>query len=241
MKKKTRLLLGALIVVLAVGAWLLIQSGVWQLNHPNLPVKGVDVSHYQGQIDWPTLADQDLRFAFVKATEGSASRDETFEANWSGARAAGLRVGAYHFFSYDSPGADQAANYMAAVPAEPDALPPVIDVEFYGTYDHVPAAPEAVVPELMAMIDALRARYGVSPILYVTSKSWSLYVRDRIEGCDLWFRNVFARPVLPKGQSWTFWQYADRGRLDGYSGAERFIDLDVFYGSEAEFAAYPNP
>ena len=169
----------AVIAALAVG--LMVYTGSLRLNHPTQPVHGVDVSHYQGEIDWPVLAGQDIQFAFVKATEGSIYTDETFEANWQGAQAAGLRVGAYHFFSYDSDGLSQAENYIAAVPVLPGALPPVIDVEFYG--DYFRETPEAgdVLPQLTAMVEALRDHYGVDPILYVTEQSYALYV-GRLSG-----------------------------------------------------------
>lgn len=79
----------------------------------------MDVSSWQGEIDWPTLAGQGLSFAFIKATEGSGFTDPRFSYNWEQARKTALRVGAYHFFSYDSPGETQADNFIAAVPREP--------------------------------------------------------------------------------------------------------------------------
>ncbi|MBQ6374287.1 MAG: glycoside hydrolase family 25 [Clostridia bacterium] len=238
--KRVRLILGAVVLAIVGVAALLYLTGIWQFNRPALPVKGVDVSHFQGQIDWPTLAaDGGLSFAFVKATEGSGTRDEAFEANWAGARAAGLRTGAYHFFSYDTPGSSQTANFIATVPVESDALPPVIDVEFYGAYYRTPLPPDEVVPELEAMANALREHYGVRPILYVTSKSYSMYVRDRFIDCDIWFRNVISKPSLSDRRDWAFWQYADRARLKGYAGPERFIDLDAFNGDAAAFDRYP--
>ena len=237
--KRILMLLGAVLALALAVVGLMVYTGTWQLNHPTQPVHGVDVSHYQGDIDWPKLAAQDLDFAFVKATEGSTHLDETFAANWAGARAAGLRVGAYHFFSYDSDGADQARHFIGTVPVEADALPPVIDVEFYGDYFQEPKAAEDVVPQLSAMVEALRAHYGVSPVLYVTGESYELYVEGRFEDCDLWIRSVFSAPKLPDGRDWTFWQYSDRQKLEGYTGAESFIDMDVYRGTESEFAAYP--
>ena len=73
-----------------------------------------------------------MDFAFLKATEGSSLQDVRFAQNWANAQAAGVRVGAYHFFSYDSPGETQADNFISAVPVTPGALPPVVDIEFYG-------------------------------------------------------------------------------------------------------------
>lgn len=86
-------------------------------------VFGVDVSSYQGEVDWPVLAEQGVDFAFIKATEGSLLQDRRFAANWAGAAAAGVRAGAYHFLSYDSPGETQADNFIAAVPVTEGALP----------------------------------------------------------------------------------------------------------------------
>ena len=228
-----------LLFIAAIIAGITLYTGKWHLNNPDHEVRGVDVSHYQGMIDWPVLASQDVDFAFVKATEGSIYRDETFDANWYGARASGLRTGAYHFFSYDSPGADQAANYINTVPMADDMLPPVIDIEFYGDYYDEPMDPETAVVELSAMIDALRAHYGMRPILYVTDESYELYVADRFEDCDIWIRSTFSKPSLPDGRAWTFWQYTDREKLEGYTGTEAFIDMNVYSGTAAEFSGYP--
>ena len=213
----------------------MLHFGLWQFNMPNYPVKGVDVSHYQGDIDWSALAAGTMRFAFIKATEGSASRDDTFGHNLHGALNAGLRAGAYHFFSYDSPGAAQAENFIGAVPPWRGMLPPVIDVEFYGGYDRRPPDAAAVVPQLRDMVEALAAHYGMRPVIYATGKSFRLYIEGRFDDCDLWIRNVYAAP--PSG--WTFWQYSDRGRLGCTSGGTPYIDMNVFHGSAGEFEAYP--
>lgn len=77
---------------------------------------GIDVSHYQGSIDWPKVAADGIDFAYLKSTEAGDWVDETFATNWEGARAAGLDVGAYHFFTFFRTGADQAANFLRVVP-----------------------------------------------------------------------------------------------------------------------------
>lgn len=227
-----------LLLIAAVVVCALFYTGVWQFNHPAQAVRGVDVSHYQGEIDWPVLASQDIQFAFIKATEGSAYQDAYFQANWQEAQNANLRVGAYHFFSYDSPGAGQAKNFIEHVPLEGTALPPVIDVEFYGGNEKNPPDRASVEPELRAMADALKAHYGVSPILYATEKSYALYIAGAFEDCDIWIRNVLTTPTLSDGRSWTFWQYSNRMRLDGYAGEEPYIDMNVFYGTQDEFDGY---
>src|SRR5438128_688135 len=78
------------------------------------PVWGIDVSHYQGRIDWKTVASAEhIRFAYIKATEGASSVDKQFSGNWRKARAAGLQVGAYHYFSFCSPGQKQAEHFLS--------------------------------------------------------------------------------------------------------------------------------
>lgn len=81
-------------------------------------------------MDWTALSNQGVSFAFIKATEGSSLQDVRFAENWEGALAAGVRPGAYHFFSYDSPGEQQAENFIRTVPVTEGALPPVVDIEF---------------------------------------------------------------------------------------------------------------
>ena len=122
------------ILVFGLVFWYLVENGMIWFNMPSknrYPVRGVDASHYQGQMNWERIAEQGITFAFLKATEGSGTVDDCFTENWNNARAAGLYVGAYHFFSFDSSAATQADNYCAIVPDQEDALPPVIDLEFY--------------------------------------------------------------------------------------------------------------
>lgn len=194
-------------------------------------VWGVDVSSYQGQVDWDLLRRQGVDFAFLKATEGSSLTDPYFSRNWAGARAAGIAAGAYHFFSYDSPGATQAANFLAAAPPQAGVLPPVIDVEFYGKYLERPMDPEEAWPILDELVEAVTAAWGRPPILYVTARSYRLYVRGRYPDCPLWVSMPIAAPVWT---DWSFWQYSHTARLAGYSGTEGRIDLNVFRGSGEE-------
>ena len=228
------LLLSAAALV-AVAA--LVFFGVLPLNAPpenRYPVRGVDVSAHQGVIDWPTLAAQGVEFAFVKATEGSGFTDARFSFNVLQARNAGLRVGAYHFFSFESSGDAQADNFIAVVEPFAGMLPPVVDLEYYAGFFDDPPAAEPVRAELDALLERLRTHYGVQPILYVTEASYTRYIAGvpAYAGLDIWIRSVYRRPRL---EGWTFWQYSNRARLDGYDGDERYIDLNVFCGSRAEF------
>lgn len=231
------LLLGC-IALLVLG--MLVAEGILPWNEPGsaYPVRGVDVSAWQGQIDWQVLAgERGISFAFIKATEGSGLVDRCFDQNWAGALETQLRIGAYHFFSYDSSGDAQADLFIQTVPITPSMLPPVVDVEFYGDKEESPPARAEVSVQLQTMLDRLEAHYGQKPILYTTGKVYRLYIQDGYEAYPIWIRDIIGNPELPDGRDWLFWQYSNRGRLKGYAGEEQFIDMNAFSGSQAAFDA----
>lgn len=221
------LMIAAVIYVYAV------YNGTLLLNNPSrkkYPVRGVDVSHYQGEIDWSLLAGQDISFAYIKATEGSTHLDTKFAYNWEVARQTALKTGAYHFFSFDSPGITQAEHFKRNVLPEEGMLPPVVDVEYYADKKMNPPRKEDVVRELQIFLDDIESHYNIRPVIYTTEEVWDSYLEGSFEAYPIWIRNVFTRP--DKKIKWTFWQYSNRGKLEGYSGDEEFIDLNVFSGSE---------
>ncbi len=241
MNKRLLLLTLAGAILLCGIAVLLLYHGVIWFQYPSkqiYPVRGVDVSAYQGEIDWETLAGEDIRFAFLKATEGSTFVDKKFSYNWENAHKTGLRVGAYHYLSFDSPGLSQAWNYINVVPKTEDMLPPVVDLELYGEYMKAPPSQEQTDKILGDLLAALEEAYGLRPIIYATHKTYDLYLKGGYRNYDIWIRNVLFYPYLSDGRQWNFWQYSNRGRLDGYDGVERFIDLNVFHGTVKEFEAY---
>lgn len=244
MKKKIIIISAVCAAALAVLGIILIASvynGVIILNERSAskyPVKGVDVSHYQGEIDWQTLSKQDISFAFIKATEGSTFTDEKFAYNYEESKKAGLDVGAYHFFSYDSEGLTQAENFINTVAPFEGMLSPVIDLEFYGDKEKNPPKKDDVDEQLKAMLDALEEYYGLKPIIYATGKSYRLYLENDYEEYDIWIRDVLVKPDLSDNREWRFWQYTDRGQLDGYTGEEKYIDINVFNGTAEEYRMY---
>lgn len=235
-RRSGRILLLLLLIGALVGV--LFYRGVLWFNMPSearYPVRGVDVSHYQETVDWQVLAKQGLTFAYVKATEGSGTADECFAANWQGARAAGLYTGAYHFFSFESAGETQAENFISNVPKEADALPPVIDLEYYRTTD-LPDK-ETVQTHLRTLIDRLADYYGKQPVIYTTNACWRDYLSDIGRDYTLWMRSILTVPQGETAPLWSLWQYNPRGRLEGYSGGETMIDLNVYRGTLRQFCA----
>lgn len=191
------------------------------------PVRGVDVSHYQGEIDWQQFKEQGVEFAFIKATEGSSFVDEKYEENRENARAEGLYIGVYHFFSFDSPPASQAEHFIATAGDLSGTLPPVVDIEYYGDKRENPPEKDQVVSGLQELLDALEKEYGVKPVIYTTYAVYNKYIRNGFQEYPLWIRNVYYPPA-DIGRAWTFWQYSDTGKLKGTAGEEKYVDLNVF-------------
>lgn len=195
-------------------------------------IRGMDVSYYQGEISWQTLAG-DMDFVYIKATEGSGHQDIKLEQNLEGARETELAVGAYHFFSFESSGMTQAANYITTVGRWDGMLVPAVDVEYYAgmNTDYIR---EEVQKELRVLLEELEAYYGKKPVIYTTMSTYNELIRGEFNDYPLWIRNIYFQPVLWNAQ-WTLWQYSDHGELEGYYGESRYIDLDVFYKGREEF------
>lgn len=228
--------LAATAVVLALVAAVLAFSGwrwfrEYRPDPARYPLRGIDVSHHQGRIDWPRVAADDVAFAYLKATEGGDYRDDAFARNWDAARAAGLAVGAYHFFTFCRPGAEQADNVLATVPAAADALPLVVDLEFGGNCGRVPA-PADLRGELDAFLARVEPARGRRVMFYVTAEFLDAY-GAALPPRALWRRSLLREPE-PLAR-WVLWQYHNRGRVDGIDGP---VDLDVFFAGPEAFAAW---
>lgn len=210
---------GALLTVAACKAYMM-----YEPDRTRFPVRGIDVSHHQGAIDWHTVAANDVSFAFIKATEGGDHSDKRFKENWEAAREAGIPRGAYHFFTLCRPAVDQAAHFIRSVPKEADSLPPVVDLEFGGNCDAVPK-PEALYKHLETFLSTVEAHYGKKPILYVTQEFYDMYLSKTSQFADypVWARSILREPAYVKGE-WQIWQYHNRGQVAGITGP---VDLNA--------------
>jgi lysozyme len=225
MKKRRRFAwaIGGAAAIVSLG-WLSARSYApyWHPSDSLYPRQGIDVSHYQGRIDWPALPGQGVDFAYIKASEGGDLRDTAFAANWAGARRAGIARGAYHFFTLCRPGADQAANFIAAVPLDPEALPAAIDLEDMGPCPR-PIAPADFRAELAAFITLVEARYGKPVRLYLTEEFDRTYEISAHFDRPLWLRSIFWAPAFG-ARPWAMWQASDFRRLGGIHGS---VDWNV--------------
>lgn len=201
-------------------------------------IHGVDVSRFQGDIDWPSLRQGGAAFAFIKATEGTDRQDLRFDDNWRGAARAGVPRGGYHFYYLCAPPEPQARNFIATVPRSATSLPPVLDLEWtpYSPTCRIRPPADEVRAAARRYIAIVAAHYGRRPVIYTSVDFYRDNDLGRLAGVDFWLRSVAGHPgdVYP-GQHWTFWQYTSTGSVPGISGR---ADLNVFAGSPAQWQAY---
>lgn len=183
-------------------------------------VYGVDVSNHQGDIDWRAVARDDIRFAYLKATEGGDFIDKRFEKNWTGAGSADIDRGAYHFFTLCRPGADQARNFLRAAAVKDAELPPALDLELGGNCRARPPA-QQVNAEIDAFVDLVEAETGRHMVLYVLGNWQELYpVPDDKASRPRWTRRLVLRPT----GEWYIWQFTGAAKVAGVRGG---VDLNV--------------
>ena len=203
-----------------------------KVSPKSFAVHGVDVSRWQGQIDWAKLRGQGANFVYIKATDGGDHLDPMFKKNWRAAAQADLKRGAYHFFYWCRTAGEQADWFIRNVPKVAGALPPVIDVEWNGESScKRRPSPAKVIEKMQVFMDKLEQHYGQRPIIYTAPD----FYRDNLRGAFLnypfWLRSVAAHPskVYP-GRKWVFWQYSGSGLSHGVRGR---VDLNVFNGNES--------
>lgn len=210
----------------------------WAGRSPdNHPVHGIDVSRFQGGIDWSAARAAGVSFAFIKATEGGDRVDEMFQDHWHGAARAGIPRGAYHFFYHCRPADEQARWFIRNVPRTPGALPPVLDMEWtpFSPTCTLRPPPEQVRAEAATFLRIVGRHYGQAPILYTPVEFWNDNQMWRVPGAhDYWLRSTAAHPSETYGgQPWTFWQYTGTGLVPGIGGK---VDINAFHGSRAAWA-----
>ncbi|WP_244491988.1 glycoside hydrolase family 25 protein [Aureimonas sp. AU12] len=210
-------------------------TGVSGTRPDHYPVHGIDVSKYQGEIDWSAAKRGGVAFAYIKSTEGGDRVDSAFARNWKDAKAAAMPRGAYHFFYWCRPGAEQARWFIANVPKDPAALPPVLDVEWTPDSPTCTRRPprDEMVREMTAFMDALERHYGVRPIIYAPIDIH----RDRLVGTfpnhQFWLRGVKDHPDTNYTErDFRFWQWTATGTVPGVTGE---VDRNAFSGTRDDW------
>jgi len=206
-------------------------------HHAPMELRGVDVSHYQLDIEWDMVATLNpVDFAFVKATEGHDYVDSLFCHNWESLGALGIRRGAYHFFRAYGCGEEQAENFLALVEMRPGDLAPVLDIERTDGID-----PEIMLEEAHVWLRQVEEVLKIKPIIYTNQHFYDRYLAGHFDNYPLWIARYSGdSPTLVDGKKWDIWQYSNAGCIDGIS---QKVDMNVFLGTHEMFDRlcwYPN-
>ena len=199
-----------------------------KVTYPKGEVRGIDISHYQGEINWDKLRNAQIQgapvsFVFVKATQGTDIWDENFNQNFHNARKNDIIRGAYHYFSPLASGKEQARYFCKMVQLDERDLPPVLDVEETGNYS-IPQLQH----EVLHWLEAVEKHYGILPILYTSYKFKTTYLNTPdFDRYHYWIAHYYVDSLQYKGD-WRFWQHTDIGKVDGIKG---HVDINVFNGS----------
>lgn len=191
-------------------------------KEPRTDYDGIDVSKYQGRIDWEAIANnENIKFVYIKATEGATYTDPNFERNIAEARKHGVKVGCYHFLRSSSTIDDQFENIKQHIRREEQSLVPMIDVETKGKWNN-----EQLVDSLHALAVKIFDYYRCAPIIYTYVNFYNRYLSGRFTNYPLFIaRYTDDDPVLADGTPYVIWQFSERGRIDGINGN---VDLNRF-------------
>src|SRR5260221_9080760 len=210
---------------------------------PSSVLEGLDVSQWQGAIDWSGVAYDGKAFVIMKASQGQTFGDPNYATNHAGARAQGIRVGAYHFASPDSSANDatiEADSFVQKMAILPGDLNPALDLEQTGGL-----SPADLTTWVSAWLTEVYAKVGMRPMIYTSPSFWSSKMGNTELFADqgysvLWIAHWgVSSPTVPGnnwgGRGWTFWQYTDCGHVTGISGC---VDLDRYNGADLTALTY---
>lgn len=199
----------------------------------NYKIHGIDVSSYQGRIDWQRVKKMredsvHVGFAFIKATEGVLKVDPYFQRNWRECNKAGITCGAYQYFRPKFSGKWQAGLFLQTVKLQKGNLPPVVDVE---RLDGM--APEKMRQELDAFIKEITLRTKATPIIYTGLTFYQENLAGFYDNYPLWISS-YDHPVLTISArtNWKFWQHSEKARVNGIFSV---VDFDLFRGDSLAF------
>jgi|ERR1043165_2743035 lysozyme len=213
-----------------------IKTRVGPSDFPNgYSIHGIDVSHYQDDVDWNKLIAIDqygdtipFRFAFIKATEGLLIEDNMFDEHWEDARNHHVARGAYHYYLADRSPKVQAANFISSVKLKKGDLPPVVDVE-----QNCGKTKAQIVAGLKDYLKMVQEHYKVKPIIYSNINFIEDYLSDDFKGYRFWVAHYYRDELLTEDSvQCCFWQHTDKADLLGIRGN---VDANVFTGSKAQF------
>ena len=198
------------------------------LQHHKNKSYGIDVSHYQGKIDWDNVAKiQDsfpISFVFIRATAGSVKVDRKYKRNWSKSKQKGFVRGAYHYYRPNENSILQANNFINTVKLQKGDLPPVLDIEDIPRIQSM----ENLKIGLRKWLNKVEKHYGMKPIIYSGESFYNdhLYIDFSDYTCWVANYNFYVENI---DKDWNFWQFTDKGSV---RGIKEFVDVNIYNGDK---------
>ena len=187
---------------------------------------GLDLSEYQGKIDWNSVENIDIEypieFVFIRATAGKDREDGQFEENWLGAKSRGIIRGAYHYYRPNENSLEQAKLFIKTVKLKKGDLPPVLDIEKLPKGQSL----DSLKIGLRRWLNAVEAHYKVKPIIYTGEKYYDDFLKKDFSDYLFWIANYnFYREKIE--EDWLFWQFTEKASVSGIRGN---VDVNIFNG-----------
>lgn len=195
-------------------------------DRDRFPIRGVDVSHQQGHIDWVKVARDDVAFAYLKASEGGDVVDSHFKENSHAAEDAGIKVGAYHLFTFCHSGKSQAALFLQVTGRQQQNFLPAVHLEFAGNCARQPSPSELKI-ELDSFVQMVEGALAKPVMISVTAEVFHTY-QDVLPHRPIWLRSLSDEPAQ---NNWALWQYDSAGRVAGIEGR---VGFNLFCGNMEE-------
>lgn len=179
---------------------------------------GIDVSHYQGNIDWELLfEDQRISFVYCKVTEGVSLIDDKWKSNQNALQEYNVKHGGYHFFIPDLNPIKQAKHFLHQYEPRQNDLPPVIDVELKGISD------AELMKDVRTWLNYVENKTGRKPVIYSSYNMYTSLLKDEFHDYKFWIANYADRPDRFQDPKIIHWQYNDHGKVPGI---ETGVDLN---------------
>ncbi len=203
-------------------------------NIESYDIKGIAVAKKNGEIDWKSISEQGITYAFIKATEGSSYSDPLFEQNIWGAKMNKIYVGASHTFSVATLGRMQAKNFINTVAHYQLNIPPVVifDISFNER------GKDSVLQELKLCLLELKLYFKVDPIIYTTYETYEKFGLKKLKNNEFFLKDLRRIPSLLGDNVVAFWLYNDSGKIRGINCEEERVDLSLFMGDNEEFEQF---
>lgn len=187
-------------------------SGRGNIN--NRYTEGIDISHYQGSVNWDLVAQEPISYVYIKATEGANYVDQYYNYNMNEAHRIGLSVGSYHFYRPNISPEEQFANITRTVKPGDQDLAPMIDIEARGKVSH-----GKFISDLRRFVELVTEHYGRKPLLYTYHNFYNSYLQGQFSDYHFMIaRYAPDEPWLNDGKNFFMWQYSQSGRVSGIKG-----------------------